>query len=140
VTRIDLPAPIFFAWIVLTLVLMGQGMRLAADRQTEREPSRLTVLLADEVLELDADTREVLYDGERAGRLAIFQELPERRLMRWVEIEPGPGSPLLIPISGLGPGDYVVADAPARGGAAEQEMDRPETTLSVRARFRVLPD
>ena len=139
-SRIDLPAPIFFAWIVLTLVLMGQGMRLAADRQAEREPSRIIVLTDDGTVDLGAETREILYTGEYEGRLAIFQELPERRLMRWVEIEPESASPLLIPLAGLGAGDYVVADAPARGGAAEQEMDRPERTLSVRARFRVLPD
>ena len=140
VSRIELPTPILFAWIVLTLVLMGQGMRLAADRQAEREPARPPVLLEGASLEVAPSEGAIVFRDSSDARLAVFQELPERRLLRWVESEAPGGEILLIPLDGLGPGDYVVADAPARTGAAEQEMDRPDATLSPRARFTVLPD
>jgi hypothetical protein len=140
VSRIELPAPIFFAWIVLTLVLMGQGMRLAADRQAETEPVRPRVLIEGASLEVSASVGSIVFRGAEGSRLAVFQELPERRLLRWVESGPSSGEILLIPLVGLGPGEYVVADAPERSGAAEQEMDRPEASLTPRARFTVLPD
>lgn len=146
--RIDLPAPVFFAWLVLTVVLMVQGMRLAQDRQSGLEPQRLPVLAdvtgspsaSDHPLSLHAGHGFVAYTGERPGRLALYQVLPERRLLRWVEDEGAGRGALLIPITGLGAGEYELADAPERSGAAAQEMDRPDETVPVRARFTVLPD
>jgi hypothetical protein len=139
VKRIDLPAPIFFAWLVLTVVLMVQGMRLAQDRQETLEPFRPLVLGEGAAVEFRAQEGWILHEAGRRGRLAVYQVLPERRLLRWVEDEAA-GSPLLIPTAGFGPGEYVITDAPARSGAASQEMDRPAETLPVRARFTVLPD
>jgi hypothetical protein len=146
--RIDLPAPVFFAWLVLTVVLMVQGMRLAQDRQSDLEPRRLPVLVdasgeAPETghpLSLHAGHGFIAYTGERSGRLALYQVLPERRLLRWIEDEGRNQGALLIPITGLGAGDYELADAPESSGAATQEMDRPRETVPVRARFTVLPD
>jgi len=60
-------------------------------------------------------------------------------LTRWVEDEAS-DTPLLIPTAGFGPGEYLITDAPARSGAASQEMDRPAESRAVRARFTVLPD
>lgn len=146
--RIDLPAPVFFAWLVLTVVLMVQGVRLAEDRQTGLEPRRLPVLAdvsggsvdGSHPLSLHAGHGFIAYTGERPGRLALYQVLPERRLLRWIEDEGRNQGALLVPITGLGAGDYELADAPERSGAAAQEMDRPDETVPVRARFTVLPD
>lgn len=138
-SRIELPLPILFAWMVLTLVLMGQGIRLAADRQEGFEPSRPAVLRTDGELEVDADTREIVFLEPLTDRLAVYQQLPERNLMRWVETVETGNPVLLIPLAGLGPGDYVVCGAPAATDASTQEMDRPAETLDVRARFRILP-
>ena len=146
--RIDLPAPVFFAWLVLTVVLMVQGMRLAQDRQSELEPRRLPVLAdvsgespePEHPLSLHAGHGFIAYTGERPGRLALYQVLPERRLLRWIEDEGRNRGALLIPLPGLAAGDYVLADAPESSGAAAQEMDRPDETVPVRARFTVLPD
>lgn len=138
--RIDLPAPIFFAWLVLTVVLMVQGMRLAQDRQESLEPHRPAALADGEQVEIRPGQEFVVYEGGRAGRLALYEVLPERRLLRWIEDEGTNEGPLLIPTTGLGPGEYALADAPARSGAAAQEMDRPDETLPVRARLVVLPD
>jgi hypothetical protein len=148
VKRIDLPAPIFFAWLVLTVVLMVQGMRLAQERQESIEPMRVGVLPEEPGIELEQDHSVslhsghgfVVYGAERPGRLALYQILPERRLLRWIEDEGTNRGPLLIPIEGLGPGEYAVAGAPERSGAASQEMDRPDEALPARARFTVLPD
>jgi hypothetical protein len=148
VKRIDLPAPIFFAWLVLTVVLMVQGTRLAQDRQETLEPRRVAVLAEDpetapeggHALSLHPGQGFLVHRGDPPGRLALYQVLPERRLLRWIEDEGHNQGPLLIPLTGLGPGDYAVADAPARSGAASHEMDRPEESLPVRARFTLLPD
>lgn len=139
-SRIEVPLPLLFAGMALIVVLMVQGTRLAADRQSEREPGRVTQLQPGEMLDLAAGAREFLYSDPGPGRLAVYQELPERRLLRWVEDdEPGRGQPLLIPLQGLGPGEYLITTAPDRTSAADQEMDRPATPAPVRARFRILP-
>jgi hypothetical protein len=140
VSRIELPAPIFYAWLVLTLVLMGQGIRLARQNQEDVEPHRPVVLAEGGQIELPEAFGPVLYEGSRPGRLALYEVLPERRLLRWVEDPGAESGPLLIPLEGLGAGDYVLADAPGETGAAGQEMDRPDRTLPARARFTVLPD
>ena len=139
VSRIELPVPILFAWMILTLVLMGQGYRLASDRQEGFEPSRPATLQAGTPLDVDADTREIVFLDPRADRLAIYQELPERRLMRWIEIQDARSSVLLIPLEGLDPGTYLVCAAPVSSGSHTREMDRPAEALDVRARFRNLP-
>jgi hypothetical protein len=139
VKRIDLPTPIFFAWLVLTVVLMVQGMRLAQDRQETLEPFRPLVLAEGASVEFPAGEGWILHPAGRPGRVAVYQVLPERRLLRWVEDEAS-DTPLLIPTAGFGPGEYLISDAPARSGAASQEMDRPAESLPVRARFEVLPD
>ena len=92
------------------------------------------------MLEFPAGDRWIVYEPGREGRLAVYEVLPERRLLRWIEDEGANAGPLLIPTLGFGPGEYVVADAPARSGAASQEMDRPDETVPARARFTVLPD
>jgi hypothetical protein len=140
VSRIELPAPILFAWLVLTLVLMGQGIRLARQDQVTLEPQRPVVLAEGGQVELPGSFGPLLYEGSRPGRLALYEVLPERRLLRWVEDPGSESGPLLIPLEGLGAGDYVLADAPGQAGAAGQEMDRPDQTLPARARFTVLPD
>ncbi len=139
VSRIELPVPILFAWMILTLILMGQGLRLASDRQAGFEPSRPPTLQTDALLDVAADTREIVFLDPPTERLAIYQELPERHLMRWIEIKDARGSVLLIPLEGLDPGNYLVCAAPEAPDARSQEMDRPAETLDVRARFRILP-
>ena len=83
---------------------------------------------------------EIVYLGDSGARLALYEVLPERNLLRWVGEGPATGGVLLIPLEGLGPGLYVLGDPPAAAGAAGQEMDRPEQSLGTRARVRVLPD
>ena len=137
VSRIELPVPILFAWMVLTLTLMGQGLKLAADRQEGFEPSRPATLQTGALLEVDAGAREIVFLNPPAERLAIYQELPERRLLRWIEIEDARSTVLLIPLEGLDGGLYLVCVAPGSSDARDQEMDRPAAALEVRARFRI---
>ena len=139
VSRIELPAPILFAWMVLTLVLMGQGLRLASERQQGFEPSRPATLETGVRLDVAAGTGDVAYLDPPTDRLAIYQELPERRLLRWIETEAPRSTVLLIPLEGLDPGDYLVCTAPGASAARAREMDRPTEALDVRARFRILP-
>jgi len=140
VPRIQLPAPILLAWLVLTVVLMGQGLRLAKDRQGSLEPQRPEFLVEGGQTEIPKGDVPLLYLADRPGQLALYQVLPERRLLRWIEDAGTRGGPLLVPTTGLEPGEYEITDAPSRAGAASQEMDRPDETLPVRARFTVLPD
>jgi hypothetical protein len=139
VSRIELPLPILFAWMILTLILMGQGIRLASDRQEGFEPSRPAVLQVGRELEVDANTRQIVFPDPPGVRLAIYQELPERNLMRWVETTEADSGVLLIPLEGLEPGSYLVCGAPTGANASSQEMDRPAEALDVRTRFRILP-
>ena len=139
VSRIELPLPILFAWMILTLILMGQGLRLASDRQDSFEPSRPTTLQSGVPLDVDPDIREIVFVDPPADRLAIYQELPQRRLLRWIETEDPHRSVLLIPLQGLDPGSYLVCAASVTSDTHTREMDRPAETLDVRARFRILP-
>ncbi len=139
VSRIELPVPILFAWMILTLILMGQGLRLAADRQEGFEPSRPATLQPGTLLEVDADARQIVFLNPTTDRLAIYQELPERHLMRWIETGDARSAVLLIPLEGLDGGNYLVCTAPGTPDALAREMDRPTETLDVRARFRILP-
>lgn len=139
-SRIEIPLPILFAWMVLTLVLMGQGMRLAADRQSEREPVRVSSIETGAVNSVLAGTRELVFPKPGPGRLALYQVLPERELLRWVEeVDADSAMSLLIPLAGLGPGEYLLREAPLAVSAADQEMDRPHRAPPERVRFRILP-
>lgn len=138
--RIDLPAPIVFAWMALTVVLMAQGLRLASERQSAVEPHRPAVLRPGGEVEVRAGSGPILYLDETPGRLALYEVLPARNLLRWVQDSPDSGGALLVPLEGLGAGSYALAAAPGHSGAATQEMDLPEQSLPVRARFRLLPD
>ena len=138
--RIDLPAPLFFAWMVLTLVLMVQGLRLAADRQAGHEPVRPAVLGPGEDLEIEPDRSRLLFVDDAPHALAVYEELPQRRLLRWTETTAPVSAILLVPLEGLGPGNYLLAAPPGAVSAAGQEMDLPEQELQVRARFTILPD
>ncbi|RKZ08674.1 hypothetical protein DRQ32_08915, partial [bacterium] len=81
VRRIELPLPVLFAWMALTVVLMVQGTRMAATRQETVEPARIVELRAGGDLELPASTVHLLYfdPAPLAGRVALYQQLPERR-------------------------------------------------------------
>src|SRR5690606_39135903 len=72
-------------------------------------------------------------------RVALYQWLPSRTLVRWVESpsEARADEFLVIPLEGLQPGDYAVCAVDAAATARPREMDLPPEDLVVIARMRV---
>ena len=75
------------------------------------------------------------------ARVALYQILPERPLIRWIEAAGSTSRRwLTIPLRGLPPGVYAVCAVDPAATAGPVEMDRPTEELRELGRFEVTGD
>ncbi len=146
--RFSVPWPALALLLTTTLVLAVAGSKMAADRQQRLFPSPVRAELrldcgaegpSSSLPTLDPSSEGVVLlrrECDTPMRLALFQEFPERQLLRWMEPEAGRRS-LSLPLEGLDPGLYRIVTVPDAGPASPREMDDPVRDWPVRARFEV---
>jgi len=149
--KIVVPLPVFLMLCVGILILGVQGLRMARDRSARLQPAAVAgwIPVACEDLADPPTPRISRREGRRAlileracpesTRLALLQEFPERRVLRWLEPKASRG-PLILPLEGLEAGIYrlVAVDSETRSEA--REMDAPPESAAARARFLLVDD
>lgn len=143
-----IPWPIVVGLVGLCAIGWVQGLRTAALRSESLEPGRAGVLLplqgdpGEEITEISATERFLLLDTEAtgAGRLALYEWLPGRPLLRWLEDASSPRPRwVVIPLEGLEDSEFAVCEAIHDAAVGPREMDLPAERLDVVARFRLVP-
>lgn len=130
--------------LALAAVAWIQGLRAASVRQDRLQPARASAGLVapgDSVAVLPPGLRFALVElpAPVPARLGLYQWMPARSLVRWIEPMPAPARErfLVIPLEGLQPGDYAVCAVAPDASAGPREMDLPGEQLEVVARLRV---
>jgi len=137
------PWPVLAILVILAGASWIQGLRMAADRSARLQPIRT------EILSLDPTGETTVARGERfalidlgenpPARVGLYQILPARPLVRWIEVPDMATSrrSLILPLEGLPSGVYAVCAVDPDAQAGPVEMDRPLDELDERGRFRV---
>lgn len=134
------PLLIHLVALAVLALLFVRGLQLARQKQQLLLPTTAVAdLVAGERVELPAEggPRYLLLSELPAGeqRWALYEILPARSILRWLSPWPAEASRLLVPLGGLGSGEYVLVRAGEGAEAAPRELDRPPEELSVVARF-----
>ena len=144
--RVRVPLGVALLLFALALVAWIQGLRTASVRQERLLPARAsagTIAPGDSVAVLAAGLRFAVVElpTPTPERLGLFQWMPSRTLVRWIESTalPAQAPYLVIPLEGLQAGDYAVCAVDRDALAGPREMDRPAEELQVIARLRVSP-
>ena len=142
VRTLAVPWPLLLILVVLALVAWIQGLRAASDRHARLQPERATALVTDGAIVVAEDRFVVVDLGEAPpSRVALYQLLPSRPLIRW--IEPAGAATrrhLVVPLDGLVPGDFAVCAVDPSATAGPTEMDHPADELDVHLRFVLRAD
>lgn len=144
VRSIPVAWPFLLVLVALAAAAWIQGLRMAADRSERLRPVRVAplVLDADGTATVSTAARFATVDlgDDPPPRLGLYQILPARPLVRWIE-DAGADRPyrqLVVPLEGLPPGTYALCAVDAAATAGPVEMDRPEEELVEVGRFRVV--
>lgn len=142
--RAHTPWAIALLLFALAVVAWIQGLRAASVRQDRLQPARASagvVAPDDSVAVLPPDLRFAVVELPTPvpARLGLYQWMPARTLVRWIETMPAPAPErfLVIPLEGLQPGDYAVCVVAPDASAGPREMDLPGQQLEVISRLRV---
>lgn len=138
-----IPWPVLAVLVILAVASWIQGLRMAADRSARLQPARAIMLSLDAPEEPTVSQKarfvEIDLGDVPPARLGLYQILPARPLVRW--IEPAGADPtrrtLVVPLEGLPPGLYALCAVDPDAEAGPVEMDRPLEDLDERGRFRV---
>lgn len=140
------PLPWALLLLALAVVAWVQGLRAASVRQERLLPARASagaVAPGDSVAVLPAGLRFAVVELPEPTpvRLALYQWMPSRTLVRWIEPIGGAHGErfLVVPLEGLQAGDYAVCVVDPSASAGPREMDRPAEELDVIARLRIPP-
>ena len=144
VRSLPVPWPVIVILVGLALVAWVQGLRSAAERSAQLQPRRVVTIVPSAAAtdSVHADAAFVNVDLGRfpPPRVGLYQILPARPLVRW--IEPADVDParrwLVVPLGGLPPGTYAVCAVDPDADAGPVEMDRPLEELDELGRFRVV--
>lgn len=143
-TRWTIPWPVLAVLVGLTAVAWVQGLRLAADRSARLQPVRIEVVVPDATGTATV-ARAARFANLDLGpfppeRVGLFQILPARPLVRWIEDAGRAPSHrwLVVPLDGLPAGLYAVCSVDPDATAGPVEMDRPLEELVEVGRFRVI--
>lgn len=139
VRSVPVPWPLLLILVGLTAAAWIQGLRAAAQRHETLQPAR-SAMLPHAPDPLESERGFVTFDlGEAPPpRVALYQILPERPLIRWIEAAGAPTRRwLTIPLRGLPAGIYAVCAVDPSAEAGPVEMDRPTEELRELGRFEV---
>jgi len=139
VRSIAVPWPLLLILVGLTAAAWIQGLRAAAQRHEALQPARST-MVPDTLEAGRAEGGFVTFDlgATPPARVALYQILPERPLIRWIEeAEPSSRRWLTIPLRGLPIGVYAVCAVDPAATAGPVEMDRPTEELQELGRFEI---
>ena len=139
VRSVPVPWPLLLILVGLTAAAWIQGLRAAAQRHETLQPAGSVMLPAD-TGPVGPERRFVTFDLGAAPppRVALYQILPERPLIRWIEAaEAPPRRWLTIPLRGLPAGVYAVCAVDPSAEAGPVEMDSPTEDLRELGRFEV---
>lgn len=140
---VGVPRGLVVAGLLVLAASWTQGLRMARDRQDTLRPRRIVATIpagvADPVPVVrhsPGDLLLVRFPGAGEDRVGLYQILPERTLVRW--IEDGRGSTdLVVPLAGLSPGRYAITRHGDDATATVRDMDRPPEELEILARFEL---
>lgn len=144
VRSLPVPWPLLLALVGLALIAWVQGLRIAAERSDALQPRRIATVQprpdARDDVRSDAGFVNVDLGRFPPERVGLYQILPARPLVRW--IEPADRDPsrrwLVVPLGGLPAGTYAVCAVDPDADAGPVEMDRPLEELVEIGRFRVV--